>query len=151
MAQGRKPKPTHLKLLQGNPGKRAIDASEPKPKGDLATPPDWLSDAQKEFWRYAISNAPKGLLKKLDRAALTAFVVSESIYRQAAEMLAKEKLFVRVGPNKVLQQHPALSVVNKQMSIMLKAAAEMGFTPASRTRIQVRNDLDDENPFSEFG
>lgn len=150
MPPGRRPTPTHLKIVRGNPGKRSLPTNEPKPKGDLYSPPDWLTASQKANWRYAIANSPKGLLKKLDRAALTAFVVAESIYREAAEQLARDKLFVFVGENKTMQQHPALAIVNKQMGIMLKAAAEMGFTPASRTRIQVRNDLDPANPFEEF-
>lgn len=29
--RGRKPKPTHLKLLEGNPGHRPINGAEPKP------------------------------------------------------------------------------------------------------------------------
>ena len=30
-ARGRKPKPTALKELEGNPGKRSLNPSEPKP------------------------------------------------------------------------------------------------------------------------
>lgn len=34
--RGRKPKPTALKLLEGNPGKRPINANEPiPPKGNI--------------------------------------------------------------------------------------------------------------------
>ena len=32
MAQGRKPKPTAVKELEGNPGKRELNKNEPKPK-----------------------------------------------------------------------------------------------------------------------
>ena len=32
MPAGRKPKPTRLKLIDGNPGKRAINKNEPAPK-----------------------------------------------------------------------------------------------------------------------
>ena len=31
MPRGRRPKPTHLKLIEGNPGKRPIDGAEPQP------------------------------------------------------------------------------------------------------------------------
>lgn len=35
--RGRKPKPTYLKLLNGNPGKRALNEQEPKPERALPT------------------------------------------------------------------------------------------------------------------
>ena len=35
--RGRKPKPTALKLLEGNPGKRRINGTEPKPPSSLST------------------------------------------------------------------------------------------------------------------
>ena len=61
----RKPVPTHLKVIRGNPGKRALNRNEPVPVGDLVDAPDWMTDTQKAGWKYAIDNAPLGLLKKL--------------------------------------------------------------------------------------
>lgn len=37
----------------------------------------------------------------------------------------------------VPMQSPYLAIANKQAQIMTKAAVEMGFTPASRSRISV--------------
>ena len=48
---GRRPKPTHLKLLNGNPGKRAINPNEPKPPAELPAPPDYLSEIAKVEWQ----------------------------------------------------------------------------------------------------
>jgi phage terminase small subunit len=46
----------------------------------------------------------------------------------------------------VPMQSPYLAIANKQAQIMTKAAVEMGFTPASRSRItlpeQAKGDLD---------
>ena len=40
--RGRKPKPTAMKILEGNPGKRPLNPFEPVPvKGDIKCP-DWL-------------------------------------------------------------------------------------------------------------
>lgn len=36
--RGRKPKPTHLKLIEGNPGERPLNENEPKPEGDVLKP-----------------------------------------------------------------------------------------------------------------
>ena len=45
--RGRKPVPTRLKVIRGNPGKRALNKNEPQPAGELADPPDWMSESQK--------------------------------------------------------------------------------------------------------
>ena len=43
MAQkGRKPKPTALKVLEGNPGKRPLNLYEPSPEGEM---PEWRATA----------------------------------------------------------------------------------------------------------
>ena len=39
---GNRPKPTKLKILQGNPGRRPINVLEPEPKRGIPTMPKWL-------------------------------------------------------------------------------------------------------------
>ena len=47
---GRRPKPTHLKLIQGNPGKRSLNDAEPNPPRGVPSPPDHMTSAAKEAW-----------------------------------------------------------------------------------------------------
>ena len=48
MAQrGRKPKPTAVKVLEGNPGKRSLNTNEPKPVKKAPRCPAWLEDEAK--------------------------------------------------------------------------------------------------------
>ena len=147
MTRGRKPKPTALKLVEANPGKRALNKREPKPRGNLYDPPDWLTDDQRKGWEYAIESAPLGLLKRVDRSTLVAWVVAEDLHRQAVEKLNTGAMLIKT-PNGMPVQSPFLSIVNKQAQIMLKAAAEMGFTPASRSRVEMPDG--DEEAVSEF-
>lgn len=42
--KGRKPKPTAMKMLEGNPGKRPLNLKEPVPEKKLPKCPDWLED-----------------------------------------------------------------------------------------------------------
>lgn len=136
--RGRKPKPTYLRVLDGNAGKRAPNAEEPQPVGELSehAPPSWLSDPQKEGWRYAMRHAPPGMLKRLDASILTVWVVAESVHRDASEWVAKKGSLI-MGKNGVPYQNPYLAIMNKQAAVMMKAAAELGFTPSSRTRVKV--------------
>ncbi len=80
--RGRKPVPTALKVVRGNPGKRALNTreAEPAPPATL-TPPDWLAEDAKREWA---DKAPMlhrlGLLTEadLDAFALAAIGVHHS-------------------------------------------------------------------------
>lgn len=135
---GPPPKPTHLKLIEGNPGKRKLNPNEPIPPGRLRNPPPGLTASQKAGWDYAISNAPLFLLRRVDRAMLKAFVIAEDIHAKAGRRVAKEGLVTK-APSGAPIQNPYLAILNKQAEIMRKLAAELGFTPASRSRIEVPN------------
>jgi P27 family predicted phage terminase small subunit len=148
--KGRKPKPTHLKLISGNPGKRPLNDAEPIPLGDLSEPPDWLTESQKAGWNYAIEHAPACLLKKLDRSALVVWVVAEDLHRQASENVAKYGILTEAPNTGYPMQSPYLPVVNKQAQIMLKVAEQLGFTPASRSRISVPELSGQSNPFNKI-
>jgi P27 family predicted phage terminase small subunit len=151
--RGRKPVSTHLKVLRGNPGKRALNRSEPMPAGDLLDAPAWMSEGQKAGWDYAIENAPRGLLKKLDRSVLVAWVVAEDLHRQAAGMVEKYGILTKTPATGAPMQSPYLPVVNKQAQIMLRAAEQLGFSPSARSRVQLADDprLNDDDPWAQFG
>jgi hypothetical protein len=42
MPRGRKPKPTKLRILEGNRGKRPLPVGEPEPDPSVPSPPDFL-------------------------------------------------------------------------------------------------------------
>jgi P27 family predicted phage terminase small subunit len=146
---GRNPKPTALKLIQGTMRSDRANPAEPKPTGDLIDAPKSLSDSEKLIWDYAIQHAPKGLLKLLDLSTLEVWVTAYAFHREAKE---KVKLLGQVikTPSGYPVVNPYLSNVNKQAQIMLKSAAEMGFTPASRSRIVMAEAIVGENPFAKF-
>jgi P27 family predicted phage terminase small subunit len=141
--RGRKPVPTLLRELHGNPRKVAMQRQEPRPDGDLSEAPDWLSAGQLENWTYALTNSPPGLLKRIDRGALLAWVVAEDLHRQAATAQAKVGLLVRIKTKATADKDdpgvptasPYINIINQQAKVMLKAASELGFTPVSRPRI----------------
>lgn len=134
--RGRRPKPTLIKELEGNPGKRPLNKHEPKPEGDLFAAPEWMTESQREGWAYAIVNAPPGLLKYLDRSMLAIWVVAEDLHREAAEKIAQYGLLTKSPKAGLPLQSPYLAILNKQAQLMIKAGAELGFSPASRTRVQ---------------
>ncbi len=149
MGVGRLPKPASLKILNGKPGHRPLP-SDPVAEGDLTAAPEHLSEAQRAGWDYAIAHAPLGLLKLIDRATLTSFVVAEDMHRRATIEIEKMALMVEHPTSGATIENPLLGVLTKQSTIMLRAAAEMGFTPSSRSRVKVGEPAKKTNPFLEF-
>lgn len=140
---GRKPVPTALKKLRGtiHVTKEKERQYEPVPEVDLSTePPHWLTDDQQASWRYAMTHAPRGLLKAIDRGPLVAWCVAESRHRTAAMAQAR----IDVGRDWPLLQpgkdgkpviSPYVTIMERSELIMLRHADALGFTPASRPRI----------------
>lgn len=135
-------KPTHLKRLHGTVKATRLNRFEPEPEGDLdAAPPDFLSPGQKDGWRYVMQHAPRSLLKALDRAVLVLWVEAEDRHRTAMMMQAmmdngaKMPLLAKGKDGPI--PSPYLRIMNHAALIMLRCCAELGFSPASRPRIQL--------------
>jgi P27 family predicted phage terminase small subunit len=137
--RGRRPRPSYLRALDGTDAKaKHKRPDEPVPDGELKVPPHWLTERQKELWRYSLQSVPPGLLRELDSSVFTVWVVACDMHREASEKVATLGQLVKSPVQGVPMQNPYLGTVNKQAMIMLKAAAEMGFTPSSRTRVKVQ-------------
>jgi P27 family predicted phage terminase small subunit len=118
---------------------------------NLREPPAWMSKSQRAGWRYAIANAPAGLLKRLDRSVLSVWVVAEDHHRAASEMLDKHGVLIKAPNTGLPIQSPYLPVLNRQAGLILKAAEQLGFSPASRSRVQIESGSRKEpNPFACF-
>ncbi len=84
MAVGRKPKPTALKLVTGNPGKRPLPKKEAVVALSEPTPPAFLCDDAKVEWgRVCSALYAAGLMTELDRAALAAYCAAYGRWAQA--------------------------------------------------------------------
>jgi P27 family predicted phage terminase small subunit len=136
--RGRKPKATILKLITGNPGGRPLNMDEPKPEGDLVSPPDWFTPRQRILWDQIIRDAPEGLLRKLDSTMLETFIVAKSLHEEASQKIAQVGTLIKETRTGRPIRNPFLMVLNQQAQVMCKCIAEMGFSPSSRTRVVVK-------------
>lgn len=142
---GRKPLPTAIKKLKGTLQKCRTSPNEPQPQGDLVEPPEYMTDGAKLAWRYAVESAPEHLLKRLDMSVLEVWSCAADLYRKAQIGLNKTGLLMKSPNAGVPIQSPFLAIANKQAQIMTKAAVEMGFTPASRSRISIPGESPKDN------
>lgn len=136
MAQrGRKPKPTAVKVLEGNPGKRQLNLCEPQPEKKLPECPDWLEDEAKAEWNRLCKNLFElGLLTNLDMAAFASYCQAYARWKEAEEFITQHGSIVKTKTG-YWQQVPQVSIAHSNQKIMMQAAAEFGLTPSSRSRI----------------
>lgn len=150
MAAGRKPKPTALKELEGNPGKRKLNRSEPKPDKGMPPCPVWLlPEAKKEWKRLAENLSQLGVLTQIDMAAFAAYCQSYARWKEAQEHINSEGSVFETDKG-YQQQTPWVGIANTNQKLMLQAASEFGLTPSSRSRIVVSNDDSDEDEMEEL-
>lgn len=148
---GRRPKPTAIKQLEGNRGKRAINASEPTPeRGEPAMPEDLLPVAQEEWRRIVPELLAIGVLTKIDQKALAGYCMAYARWRQAETDVAKYGLTIEepvintvTGQQRRLRgryvvrlkANPAAAKSSDAMKLMKSFLVEFGMTPASRSRL----------------
>ena len=106
--RGVKPKPTILKLVAGNPGKRPIPRAEARPEGSPEKPR--LPPEASRLWDARIARAFWLTWADSDKAAMWCLLQAE-FYASEGAMIA-----ARIGQLRAL-------------------GSELGFDPASRARI----------------
>ncbi len=142
---GRRPTPTALKKLAGNPGKRALNESEPQfAPGRPPCPPHLVGEARKEWNRVTKLLLDAGLLTKADRAALAAYCEAWATWVLAVETLAQPEA-KGGGMVKITEKgYPMLSswwTISQQAAKTMRAyLVEFGLTPAARSRMKVQSE-----------
>lgn len=134
--RGRKPKPTAIKELEGNPGKRALNRKEPQPSGGIPSRPAHLHGAAAIEWNRVVKELQEmGVLTRIDRAVLASYCVAYGHWVDAEQHLQEEGAVIETTfGNKV--QNPYLQISKRSMDQMVKFAAEFGMTPSSRSRVK---------------
>ena len=135
---GRKRIPDEIKALTGTLRKDRVNELAPRPTGDLVVAPGYMSAGARAAWEYAITSAPPELLKRLDMSVLEVWACASDLYREAQLALQAEGMIVRAPKTGVPMVSPYLSIANHQASLLMKAASEMGFTPASRSKVSTK-------------
>lgn len=159
---GPPPKPTHLKLITGNPGRRPLNKKEPRPAAGVPTVPAHLSAEAKAEWRRISATLGKlGLLTGVDRSALAAYCQAYADWIEAEDHVRDEGK-VTLTPvvtetrefkngTKVTKesggypiQNPWLAIRNRALDTMRQFLTEFGMTPASRSKISIEGDGGDQ-------
>lgn len=134
MPKGQKPKPTQIKIAEGNRSKVAKDQLRPDTPG-LGRPrvPMHLSAEERRLWADVVRSLPPTLLTMADEAVLERFAIYWARFREAGKMIAKTGLMVQ-SPNGPIR-NPLLVVQNACSKEMHAAGSEIGLSPVARARM----------------
>lgn len=134
--RGRKPKPTKLKILQGNPGRRPINTEEPTFPSLASDCPSHLGPtAAKEWARVRELFEAQNIFTEADRASLAAYCVCYGRWVDAEDKVRETGMMVK-SPSGFPMQNPFLAIANKALQQMGKITPEFGMTPSSRSRVK---------------
>jgi P27 family predicted phage terminase small subunit len=153
MPGGRPPKPTKLKILQGNPGKRALPKNEPQPPASDGEAPDWLEGRPREAWDWL---APMlGDMKVLTEADKHALALLCDVY---AEYIALRRVIQNRGRvyttttaqgDTMIRPRPEVAMISDAWRRIHRMMVEFGMTPSARSKV-TRLPEEEKDPFADY-
>lgn len=143
---GRRPLPTAVKKLRGNPGKRKLNDAEPIAAPGIPKMPEFLSKIAQQEWKEIVPELERlGVLAKVDGKALAGYCVSYARWMEAQKQIDKhgilieESVFDKDGEevDVRVKRNPAISIAHAELKNMKSFLIEFGMTPAARSRIRM--------------
>ena len=138
--RGRKPKPTALKVLEGNPGRRPLNQHEPRPRRVLPRAPEFLDGVARRRWRQLARELyDAGILTVLDRDLLALYCQTWSRAVECQEKIAQTQLVYRRASagGDSLAVNPYVYILNHCIEQLNSMGGELGLSPSARTRMRL--------------
>lgn len=141
--------PTAIKELKGTLRPCRVKKNEPRPQGELIAtkPPKTLSKRGQELWQYALEQMPPHVITAVDGALFERWCTLQDQFLDVAKVVQSGNLLDENG-----SMSGALRAELQINSSIITIEKELGFTPASRTKISanISSDGGSDNVFSEF-
>lgn len=138
--KGRPRKPTQLKVIEGNRGKRRIAPDAPVTPG-VPRCPAHLKGAARRMWKLVAGELDAlGLIAKVDGAALEGVCVAYCRAIEADRALAEFGLTYSRGlpsGDLVHVKRPEIAISRDSWAQVKSFCVEFGLTPVSRSRLSV--------------
>jgi P27 family predicted phage terminase small subunit len=151
-----RPKPTVLKLVQGNPGRRPINGREPLPARKKPPRPAHLSDKARKAWpKVARILSGVSVLTVADGLALEGLCEAYADYqssREAIKAAGGEYYQVQMGEGGgvMWRAHPAVASRNDADRRLRAWLVEFGLTPAARSKVKIDGKPEESEPAERF-
>jgi len=145
--RGPKKKPTHLRLLEGNPGRLPINEAEPVSDMPAIKPSIVAADEIASLeWDRVLAAMPPGLYGALDTTMLAAYALAWSMLVKSQVDVAENGLTITTHvTNKVtgevyvsdVKSNPALRSWKAATETILRCADKLGLHPGARVSLKV--------------
>ena len=147
--RGPRPEPTIIKIAKGNPGKRALNQSEPKPPSDDIKPPSWVTGVSLEKWEEVVPKlVGMGVMTNADIDTIVRYCTMHEGYVKYLDQVRRglDVLVIRDDKGKVkyMQITPAATMLSKLSASMLRIEQEFGLTPSSRSGISATQETNQQ-------
>jgi P27 family predicted phage terminase small subunit len=155
MPAGRPPKPTALKALEGNPGKRALNKNEPQPplaEGQIEPPRPLEGNALKTWYRVVplLQDMQVLSLADLEKLALGCDAMGDYIdLRARIKKVGKVYTTITVTKSKVYRTRPEVAMMKDAWKMASAILSEFGLSPSARSKVQKIVE-EEKDEFSEF-
>jgi P27 family predicted phage terminase small subunit len=148
---GRKAKPTALKLVDGNPGKRRINQHEPQPaKVYDPDPPEGFDAIHAAKWNEVAGKLAKvRVLTELDLDALEVYCREWVNYHNAIADIATRGKLLQM-PSGGVMWNPSWTQLKHSQNVCRSIMSEFGMTPSTRTSLVASADETGKNRWSSF-
>ncbi len=132
--RGPAPKPTILRVLEGNPSHRPLPRNEPRPRALAPKCPTTLDATARAYWASVAPELERlGLLTIVDGGALTLLSQAYSEWFAADQVI--QELGLTVETKMGMFARPEVRIRDTAAKRFKALAAEFGLTPSSRSRI----------------
>jgi P27 family predicted phage terminase small subunit len=160
-----KPRPAALKLIEGRNGRDSGGREVKPPPAFVRLPPDapeWLPDEARAEWERVVPELARlNLAKPVDRAALTAYVLTWQRLVDAQKLVTENRsvaidvdddgLVTRVNGYGLLGKNsqgivraPWIAIIEAASKDLRAWCAEFGFTPSAEAKLSTATGADDE-------
>ena len=136
-------KPTAIKKLEGNPGKRPLNENEPQFDSSTPTCPAWLTQTAKREWRRVLpllTEVP-GLITQMDRAELAAYCQCYADYVAVVNKIKSLKgttyEVLNAQGETTYRTYPEIEQRNSLLTQIRAFCTDFGGNPVSRSRMTV--------------
>lgn len=140
---GRKAKPSALRAIDGNAGRRPVNKNEFRPVAEAPDCPRHLKgEAKKEWTRVCAELAAYQMISAVDRGALAMLCTQWGRYVEAEDMIAADAKarpesggLSSLTANGNVVHSMALVASNRAIELYYKLCIDFGLTPSSRVNL----------------